>query len=312
MTGTLGGRVAKSHQSQLAIPFIGGSLSVAAKMLVLGAGGQLGSALCELSGVVGLPSSLVDVTQEAQIERCLQEYRPEVLINAAAFTAVDAAETQVETCKRVNRDAVRLLAVQCRRFGVRFVQISTDFVFDGSSSRPISVDAPANPQSVYGRSKWEGEIECREHLGEAALIVRTAWLYGAGHRNFVSTMLRLMSERDSVCVVADQVGSPTWTGTLAAGVVGLVNAGASGTHHLTDAGVATWYDFAVAIQEFGQERGLLESSCEVIPIRTEDYPTPARRPAYSVLDKTLAFELLGASSPHWRVSLKRCLADWHI
>lgn len=279
-------------------------------ILVVGAGGQLGRAMTRRNGVRGLTSSELDVTCASQVHACLEEIRPIALVNAAAYTAVDAAEANHERAMRVNCNAVGVLAGACRAVGVRLIHISTDFVFDGTASKPICPSDPVRPISSYGRSKLAGERICSEVLGDQATVVRTAWLYAAGHRNFVSTMLRLMRSRDEIGVVSDQIGTPTWSETLASGVLRLIGARASGFFHLTDAGVASWYDFAVAIEEIGRRQGLLERSCCIRPIRTEDYPTPARRPPYCVLDKTATFEAIGGPTPHWRESLERCLADW--
>lgn len=280
------------------------------EILVTGGRGQLGTALSDRAGVVGVSSAELDLASEASIRGGLEAHRPRTLVNAAAYTGVDAAESEVDLARQVNGHGVRSLAEACRDAGVDLVHVSTDFVFDGTSSRPIPADATPNPVSAYGRSKLEGEVACREVLGDEALIVRTAWVYASGHANFVATMLRLMRTREEISVVADQIGTPTWAETLADGILGLVAASARGTHHLTDAGVTSWYDFAVAIEEIARDRGLLERPCRVRPIRTEDYPTPATRPAYGVLDKTATFAVLAGPTPHWRESLDRCLADW--
>ncbi len=279
-------------------------------MLVSGGNGQLGSSLGRRRGVVALSSSQLDITNRDQVRDCLDSIRPSVVINAAAYTAVDRAESDRARAFAVNRDGVEVLAVECAGRGIRFIQISTDFVFGDVAGTPIHPDEEPVPMSVYGRSKHEGERICREVLGQEALIVRTSWVYAAGHRNFPATMLKLMREREQVSVVADQIGTPTWSETLADGILGLISADALGTHHLTDAGVASWYDFAFAIREIGLRRGLLDRPVVVSPIRTADYPTPAARPAFSVLDKTSTFGLLGRSLPHWWESLDRCLEDW--
>jgi dTDP-4-dehydrorhamnose reductase len=185
------------------------------------------------------------------------------------------------------------------------VQVSTDFVFDGASGAPYRPDDAPNPLGVYGRSKREGEEAVRT-AHPAALIVRTAWVHGAGGANFVATMLRLMAERETLGVVADQLGTPTHADGLALALLALAEAGVTGTHHWTDAGVASWYDFAVAIREEGLARGLLAHAAAVRPIATADYPTPARRPANGVLDKTSAWAVTGPAA-HWRDGLRACL-----
>jgi len=290
------------------------------KVLVTGGGGQLSTSLSRLHGqplesgnrveVVSLGVNELDITVPDDVTRAFGIHRPDVVVNAAAYTAVDKAESEEDVAMRINVDGPRNLASACRVNGVRFVQISTDFVFPGTGHFPITIDAEVGAISVYGRSKEKGEDATREILGQDALIVRTAWVYAAGHSNFVASMLRLMGTRDEVGVVADQIGTPTWVTTLASGLLELIDLEAAGTHHLTDAGVASWYDFAVAIGEIGRERGLLKNECRIHPIRTIDYPTPAQRPAYCVLDKTSTFKVLGRPSPHWRESLTSCLSNW--
>ncbi len=279
-------------------------------ILVTGGGGQLATAFASQREVQTLTAADLDITDRESVLEQFSRIRPSVVINAAAYTAVDRAESEPDLAFAVNRDGVRHLAEGCAAVGARFVHVSTDFVFDGSASSPIEPFATTCPISVYGRSKLAGEVACREILGEAALILRTAWVYASGHPNFVATMLRLMRERDEISVVADQIGTPTWSQNLARGILGLVDRGVAGIHHLTDAGVASWYDFAVAISEIGRVHGLLPRSCQIRPIQTEDYPTPARRPAFSVLDKTSTFTHLGGPAPHWRQSLDQCLAGW--
>jgi dTDP-4-dehydrorhamnose reductase len=232
-----------------------------------------------------------------------------VIVNAAAYTAVDRAETEKDRAHAVNATGAANVAIAASEAGARLIHVSTDFVFDGRSPLPYRPEDAVAPLSEYGRSKLAGEEGVRAALGESALILRTAWLHAAGGPNFVLTMLRLMKERGSVRVVSDQIGTPTWARGLAAAIWRAAPlTGFSGTHHWTDAGVASWYDFAVAIAEEGQAANLLPSGVLVEPIRTEDYPTPARRPASSVLDKTSAWSVLG-TSPHWRVHLREMLRD---
>lgn len=284
------------------------------KILVTGFPGQLASEIqacvpddgsCQFASMEEL-----DITNQEQVHDFVGRGAFEVVINAAAYTAVDRAEADTETAIRVNGRGPRFLAEACRKVGTRMVHVSTDFVFDGHASAPIKPDASVSPLSVYGSSKLEGEEAVREVLGKDGLIVRTAWVYAAGGQNFVGTMLRLMEEREHLRVVADQIGTPTWARTLAKSILEMVRQNARGTHHLTDAGVASWYDFAVAIRDLGIERGLISSSVTIEPIATDEYPTPAARPSYSVLDKASSFEILGGPTPHWRESLARCLDSW--
>jgi dTDP-4-dehydrorhamnose reductase len=257
---------------------------------------------------VGLSRAELDIADEASVMAALQTHSPDVIVNAAAYTAVDKAEGDEASAYGVNRDGPALLARTCAERRIRLVHVSTDFVFDGTRSSPYHPSDPTSPIGAYGASKLAGEHAVRAALPDA-LIVRTAWVYAAQGANFMRTMLRLMASQPALRVVADQVGTPTHAASLAQAIWQLVAAKASGIHHYTDAGVASWYDFAVAIQEEAVKLGLLERAIPVTPIRTEDYPTPAKRPAYSVLDKTDTYRVLGAPARHWREELGRALAQ---
>jgi dTDP-4-dehydrorhamnose reductase len=199
------------------------------------------------------------------------------------------------------------VAQAAQEVGARVIHVSTDFVFDGSKGRPYTPDDEPKPLNVYGRTKLAGEQLVRERTAGAALIVRTAWVYAAQGHNFVRTMLRLMREREPVGVVCDQVGTPTWARGLARALwIAVERFDIRGLVHWTDAGVASWYDFAVAIQEEALTLGLLPGAVPISPLRTEEFPRPARRPSYSVLDKTSGWAALGGPPPHWRVNL-RCM-----
>lgn len=277
------------------------------KVLVAGSGGQLGRALAASvpAGVTLIAPAEADfnITDPDVVDAVVAAAAPDLVINAAAYTAVDKAETDLATAQAVNVNAVGLLASAARRAGAGLVHVSTDFIFDGNASRPIPPDASPNPLGAYGRTKWEGEEAARDLHG-APLIVRTAWVYAAVGNNFVATMLRLMRERDEVKVVADQIGTPTHAASLARAIWAL--RGHSGTFHWTDAGAASWYDLAVAVQEEALALGLLNRQVPVLPIRTQDYPTPAARPAYSVLDKSATWAITGPAR-HWRAELRDCL-----
>jgi dTDP-4-dehydrorhamnose reductase len=233
-----------------------------------------------------------------------------VIINAAAYTAVDRAEADAETCWRANVDGPRYLAFAARDSAARLIHVSTDFIFDGAGSTPYLPGSTPRPIGVYGETKWRGELAVQEVLGERATILRTAWVYSSHGQNFVLTMLRLMREKRRVRVVADQVGTPTSARSVANALWELVRRSRlRGIHHWTDAGVASWYDFAVAIAEEGSRLGLVPTGVEVIPIATEDYPTAARRPAYSVLDKRVTTEALEICPVHWRENLRLTLQE---
>jgi len=249
-------------------------------------------------------SDTLDITDAAAVQAAVAAERPDLIFNAAAYTAVDKAESDEDRAFAVNATAVGHLAEAASACDARLVHISTDFVFDGTSGVPYAPDAPTNPVCAYGSSKLAGE----KLAGEGALIVRTAWVYAPTGGNFVRTMLRLMAERPEVRVVADQIGTPTYAPALAKALWTLAEARFTGMHHYTDAGAASWYDFAVAIQEEALASGLLDRAVPVIPIATADYPTPARRPHYSVLDKTSTYAALGGPAPHWRANLRTMIA----
>jgi dTDP-4-dehydrorhamnose reductase len=279
------------------------------KLLVTGAGGQLGQALVA-SGpadhvVVALTRTECDLADPASITAAIAAHCPDVLINAAAYTAVDRAESEVDLAMRVNGEAVLVMRRALDEYGGRLVQISTDFVFDGSSNRAYAPDARRNPLSTYGLSKAAGE----DAAGEDALIVRTSWVYAAGGGNFVRTMLRLMRERDELNVVHDQIGAPTLASGLAATIWELIGKQATGIFHHRDAGVASWYDFAVAIQEEALALGLITRAIPIRPIASSAYPVPARRPAFSLLDDSATRALLGDAPPHWRANLRKMLKE---
>jgi len=224
-------------------------------------------------------------------------------MNAAAYTAVDAAEENTGTAELINATTVGQLAQAVHRHDAKLVHISTDFVFDGLGGRLYRPEDETNPLSVYGRTKRDGELLALR-AAPNTLIVRTAWVYAEAGKNFVLTMLRLMAERPEIRVVADQIGTPTYVRNLANALWGLTAKGGEGIFHFTDAGVASWYDFAVAIAEEGHAAGLLTKQPYIVPIATVDYPTPAKRPAFSVLDKTKTVTLLGEQGQHWRSALR--------
>jgi dTDP-4-dehydrorhamnose reductase len=281
------------------------------KALVTGAGGKLGQALLAATpagwSVVGLSRAELDIGDAAAVRLAVRAHAPDLILNAAAYTAVDRAESEPDAAFRINRDGAAFIATAATDAGARIVHVSTDFVFGGATGRPWQPDDPTGPLNVYGASKLAGEAAVAAAAPEA-LTVRTAWVYGPTGANFLATMLRLMASRSELRVVADQIGTPTSTLDLAFDLWRLASTDARGILHYTNAGAASWYDFAVAIAEEAVDIGLLESAPPIVPIATSDYPTPAARPAFSVLDKTAAFELLGGPAPHWRVALRNVLA----
>ncbi len=281
------------------------------KALITGADGQLGRELQATTPkgweVVACTSQRLDITNPKMVRGVMDRVRPTVLINTAAYTAVDDAEHEAGRAHVVNAEGARNVAEAAHQVGARVIHISTDFVFDGLQSRPYAPNDEPKPLGVYGRTKLTGEQLVQECTGGAVLIVRTAWLYAAGGRNFVTTMLRRMREGESVSIVYDQVGTPTWARELAHACWRAARRpGTQGVMHWTDAGVASWYDFAVAIQEEALAAGLLSDAAPIHPIRTDQLPRSARRPSFSVLDKTTGWAALGGPAPHWRVNL-RCM-----
>jgi dTDP-4-dehydrorhamnose reductase len=283
------------------------------KMLVTGSDGQLGRALMQACPdgwtVAGADMPGVDITDETQVNRLMSHIQPDWVVNCAAYTHVDRAESDPDAAHAVNCDGAANLARAAGQGGARLVHISTDFVFSGNQCRPYRPDDLPAPVSVYGKTKLAGETAVREILGKEALIIRTAWLYAAHGNNFVKTMIRLMSEKDALSVIDDQIGTPCWAGGLAAVVWAAVEKRLCGIFHWTDAGVASWYDFAVAIQEEAVAAGLLDRSIPVHPVPTRQYPTPAKRPAFSVLDKTGLADATGIRPRHWRIRLRQMLGQ---
>ncbi len=279
------------------------------KVLITGAGGQLGGALQRhapaFADINAIDVEDLDLTDATMLRARLAVEAPEVIINAAAYTAVDKAESEEELARAINSDAVKMMAEAMEEQGGKLVHVSTDFVFDGQSETPYRPDDTRAPISVYGRTKAEGE----DHLRPTDLLVRTAWVYEAGGANFVRTMIQLMKERDEIGVVADQIGSPTWASGLAKVIWGLIEKDASGTFHHSDAGRASWHDFAVAIAEEAYEIGLLAAIPAINAITTQQYPTPAARPAFSLLDSSATRALLGDEAAAWRENLRAMLKE---
>ena len=286
------------------------------KVLVTGGQGQLGWELSRSvpDGIdpVILDRAALDITDARAVNALVRERNPEVIINAAAYTAVDNAEHEQARAFAVNRDGATHLARAASTTGARLIHVSTDFVFDGALGQPIRPDFPANPLGVYGASKWAGEESVRATLDGEELIVRTGWVYSAHGRNFVKTMLKLMADRQRLTIVADQIGTPTWARDFAKALWRFARLPAArGALHWSDAGVASWYDFAMAIREEASTLGLLsdEGDVTLVPVSTAAYPTAAKRPSFSVLDKESSWELLGWAPVHWVVNLRAMLRE---
>jgi dTDP-4-dehydrorhamnose reductase len=284
------------------------------KALVLGGGGQVASAVVAAAGasasrqVVARTRAELDIGDAAAVARTIEETGATWIINAAAYTAVDLAEDQPAQAVAVNDTAVGVLAKVASSMGCRLLHLSTDFVFDGRSNRAYLPDDETHPLSVYGTSKRDGELHVLG--GGTGIVLRTAWVYAAAGRNFVLTMLRLMREKEQLSVVSDQIGTPTWAAGIAAAIWGLIDAdAAAGIYHWTDLGVASWYDFAVAIQDEALARGLLSRAIPINPIPSTAYPTRAKRPAFSVLDTGSTRALIKVPARHWRHNLRTMLDD---
>lgn len=285
-------------------------------VLVTGCDGQLGSELrklaksgdCSFCRFLFVDVSVLDICNRADVHNYFKTNHIDVIVNCAAYTAVDRAEDEPESAFAVNRDGVGILAECCVEEGAYMIHISTDYVFDGTGHVPYRETDAVNPIGVYGLSKRAGE-EAMMEKGVDGLIIRTAWLYSSYGKNFVKTMLRLGSEKEQVAVVADQHGTPTWAADLARTILHILqNTDIKHTHgleifHYTDEGECTWYEFASAIMQMGGKK------CQVMPISTDEYPASCRRPAYSVLDKTKIKERFGLEIPLWDDSLQRMLAE---
>lgn len=282
-------------------------------IVVTGANGQLGQAIQKIADhhpenrfrYTDLPET--DITDEAQVLQVLSDFHADFLINCAAYTAVDMAESNPEQAFRVNETGPAVLASACRQQKCKLIHISTDYVFSGRGFIPWQPADPVDPQSVYARSKAAGEHAVLDS-GAAAWIIRTSWLYAEFGQNFVKTMIRLGQDRDSLQVVADQIGSPTYAEDLAAACLKLMASEDSRPeirsqqiYHFANQGVASWYDFSMAVME------MTGSACQITPVPTEAYPLPAPRPRYSVLDSSLMARHLNLDIPYWRHSLKKCI-----
>lgn len=279
------------------------------KLLITGAYGQLGNEL-QVASVrhpkhtyLFTDADTLDICQPEALEAYFVQHRPDMLINCAAYTAVDKAEDDPDMCDRINRAAVENIATVAAKYGVQVIHVSTDYVFDGTAYIPYTEDMPACPNSVYGRTKRAGE-EVLQQILPSAIIIRTAWLYSSFGNNFVKTMLRLGQERPMLNVVFDQVGTPTYAADLAEAILSIVDSDnrIAGIYHFTNEGVCSWYDFTKAIHEYAGIQG-----CQVMPIESCEYPSKAPRPHYSVLNKKKIKAAFDLTIPHWVDGLRRCL-----
>jgi dTDP-4-dehydrorhamnose reductase len=282
--------------------------------LLTGSTGQLGRELRrtvpEDVDLITPTRAEMDLRDADHVARTVAESGAELIINAAAYTAVDGAEDEPDLAYSINGDGPGHLARALARRGGRMIQISTDFVFSGESGSPYAPDSATDPVGVYGASKLEGEKQVMAELPATSIVLRTAWVYSRYGRNFVKTMLRLMTEREHIEVVADQVGSPTWAFGLAQTIWTLaLQHQTAGIFHWTDAGVASWYDFAVATRDEARRLGCLDTDCRIEPTRARERGSRAARPPFSVLDKSSTWAVLGQKSQHWRVQLGSMLQE---
>lgn len=279
-------------------------------IVVIGKSGQLARELQQLlpASVSFLGRDDIDLANSERLFSTLRALAPQAIINASAYTAVDKAESEPEAAHLINCDGVENLARYCKSTNTFMVHVSTDYVFNGHKGVPYMPDDTLEPQGVYGRTKAEGEKALLKILPEQSCLLRTAWVYSVHGNNFVKTMLTLMAQKPQLGVIDDQIGTPTWARGLAQACVFAAQNCTKGVFHWTDEGVASWYDFACAIQELALQKGLLKSAIPILPIPSSQYPTPAKRPPYSVLDKTSARQAFSTiRSQHWRSQLAKML-----
>ncbi|MCD4741874.1 MAG: dTDP-4-dehydrorhamnose reductase [Desulfobacteraceae bacterium] len=283
------------------------------KALIIGTNGQLGWELSRTcpdnitSFEVDYPK--IDLCDSSTINQWINTVSPDCIINAAAYTDVDKAEIEKNKAYQTNHKGAENLAIEAKQADIHLIHISTDFVFSGEQFKPYSPDDTPDPESVYGKSKLKGELAVKKILDNKALIIRTAWLYSSHGKNFVKTILNLMKGHSSIKVIDEQIGTPTWAHGLAKAIWIAAAKKLTGTLHYTDAGVASWYDFAIAIAEEGLAAGLLARTNPIHPVPTSEFPTPAKRPMYSVLDKQSMWQTTGIAPEHWRVQLRLMLKE---
>ncbi|MGB1197730.1 MAG: dTDP-4-dehydrorhamnose reductase [Thalassotalea sp.] len=284
-------------------------------MIVIGKSGQLARELADISAeeqLVFLGRNDIDITSLNSVKNTLAKYAPSAVINASAYTAVDKAETEPEQALLINHTAVENLANYCKEQNIHFVHVSTDYVFKGDKGSPYLTEDKVDPQGVYGASKAAGENSVLEILPENSCIIRTSWVYSQYGNNFVKTMLKLMQEKEELGIVCDQTGSPTWAKGLAQACLLAAKNKVVGIHHWTDNGVTSWYDFAIAIQQIAFDNGLLAKKIPIKAITTKQYPTPAKRPQNSALDKASLLDCFSAVQYlPWQVSLNKMLNLLH-
>lgn len=278
------------------------------KVLITGANGQLGNEMRVVAkqytevDFVFTDVEELNICNADEVDSFVKNLRPDYIVNCAAYTAVDKAETDIDLCRAINCDAVKNLGIAAQKYQAKIIHVSTDYVFDGTSNIPYTETMPTNPQTIYGKTKLEGE-KALLSVCNASFIIRTSWLYSSFGNNFVKTMIRLGNERDSLNVVFDQVGTPTYAADLANAIWKIITSKKTdyGVYHFSNEGVCSWYDFTTAIFR------LTNTNCQVFPIESSEYPTKTPRPFYSVLNKRKIKSTFAVSIPHWEVSLQKCL-----
>ena len=277
-------------------------------ILITGSNGQLGSEMRIVSTkspehhYLFTDVAELDITNSDALNAFVKKNKVDVIVNCAAYTAVDKAEDDVDFCYKINAEAVRNIAIAAAKFNAKVIHVSTDYVFDGTSFIPYTEEMPVCPTSVYGKSKLAGELLLLENCKDS-VIVRTSWLYSSFGNNFVKTMMKLGTERESLNVIFDQIGTPTYAADLADAIMSIINSPtfAPGTYHYSNEGSCSWYDFTKTIHRIARIK------CRVLPIETKDYPTKTPRPHYSVLNKSKIKSVYGISIPHWEESLEKCV-----
>lgn len=278
------------------------------KIVVTGSNGQLGNELKELASSYSqvqfafFNREEFSINDKSRIEKIFEEHQPSYFINCAAYTAVDKAESEQELANEINGTAVGLLALTCKQYGTKFIHVSTDYVFNGKASSPLKEEDTVDPVNAYGASKLLGEQLALQNNPES-IIIRTSWVYSFYGKNFVKTMMRLMNERENIGVVNDQIGSPTYAADLAKAIMQIITSGKwkSGIYNFSNEGVISWFDFASEIKQ------LTHSNCIINSLTTEQFPTPAKRPKYSVLDKSKIQQTFSIQLKDWKESLQACI-----
>jgi dTDP-4-dehydrorhamnose reductase len=288
---------------------------VKVKVLIFGKNGQLANELVQSKPrnihLLCLGRDDIDICNIDEVDNITSSFAPDTIINASAYTAVDQAESDIEAAYAINEHAVKNIALISKKYNCKFFHVSTDFVFDGKSNCAYQVDSTPNPQSVYGASKLAGEEAIKDSYLEGSSIIRTSWVYSSFGNNFVKTMLKLMKLKEELGIVADQIGCPTYAKGLADFIWCLAERSTKNDliYHWSDAGVASWYDFAISIQELGLEKGLLKNAIPIQPIPSSAYPTPAKRPSFSLIDSASANKACGLSAVHWRKQLSSMMDE---